>query len=38
MFQYFIKREKSQKFSIWHYYIFMIKNNENQKLTSIFNF
>ena len=32
MFQYSAKRKKSQKFSIWHFRIFMIKNNENQKL------
>ena len=32
MFQYSAKRKKSQKFSIWHFRIFMMKNNENQKL------
>ena len=38
MFQYFIKRKKSPNFRFGTFVFFMIKNNENPKLTSIFNF
>ena len=36
--QYSTKRKKNKKFSIWHFRFFMIKSDENKKLTSIFNF
>ena len=39
MSQYSIKRKKKSKiFDLALLYVSMIKNNENQKLTSIFNF